>query len=123
MLYRTLADITVALHLLWILFLIFGWLPGLWVKWIRVVHLASLGFSIILQLNEWICPLTHLEIWLRGKAGWTYSGSFIRHYVEKLVYLEVPRQAVFAVTLAVVAVSLWLYISRTLKERTARAAK
>lgn len=110
MLYRTLADITVAFHLLWILFLIFGCIPGLWVKWIRIAHIASLGFSILLQVKGWICPLTHLEVWLRGKAGWTYSGSFIEHYVEKLVYLEVSREVVFAVTMVVVVVSVGLYI-------------
>ncbi|NQU06363.1 MAG: DUF2784 domain-containing protein [Calditrichaeota bacterium] len=107
--YNLLADIIVSLHLLWILFLIFGALIGRKVKWVRALHIASLGFSVLLQLKSWICPLTHLEVWLRGKAGWTYSGNFIQHYVEKLVYLDVSRMAVFIGTIAVIFLTVVLY--------------
>ena len=115
MFYRITADITVICHLLWILFLIFGAVIGVRIKRVRIVHLAALGFSILLQLNGWICPITHLEVWLRGKAGGGYSGEFIRHYVEKLVYLDVSRGAVLAVTVAVVGVTVWLYFFRKMR--------
>jgi hypothetical protein len=108
--YQILADITVVFHLFWILFLVFGVIPGLKIKWIRIAHLSGLGFSIILQIKGWYCPLTYLESWLRGKAGWTYSGSFIRHYVEELVYLDVSRTAIFIGTLVVVGLTVWLYV-------------
>jgi len=104
------ADAVVVLHLLWIVFLILGALPGgrwVWVKW---THLTSLAFSIALQVFGWICPLTYLEVWLRKLGGaQPYEGTFIRHYIEQIVYAEIPRAALFTGTLIVVALSLWRY--------------
>ncbi len=111
--YRILADVIVCIHLGWILFLILGAIPGSRWRWVRWLHLAALTFSIALQSFSWICPLTDLEIWLRtaGGAGGAYRGSFIGHYAERLVYAPLPRYVVFAGTLLVVGVSLWIYYS------------
>jgi hypothetical protein len=104
------ADAVVAAHLLWIVFLILGAIPGRRWAWVKWTHLASLAFSIALQVFGWICPLTHLEIWLRRLGGAKpYEGTFIRHYVEQVVYAEIPRGALFTGTLIVVAASLWIY--------------
>ena len=111
MFWRIADDIIVAIHLLWIIFLIFGALPGRrWLS-VRLLHLASLIFSVLLQLFGWICPLTHLEIWLRREQARTlgYSGSFIAYYLEKLVYLDVSALYIFIGTLIVIAFSLFLY--------------
>jgi hypothetical protein len=105
------ADAVVVLHLLWIVFLILGALPGSRWAWVKWTHLASLTFSIALQVFGWICPLTLLEVWLLRLGGaQPYEDTFIRHYVEQIVYAEIPRTAVFAGTLVVVALSLWLYL-------------
>ena len=104
------ADAVVVLHLLWIVFLILGALPGRRWAWVKWLHLASLAFSIALQIFGWICPLTHLEVWLRRLGGaQPYEGTFIRHYVEQLVYAEIPRDALLIGTLIVVALSVWRY--------------
>lgn len=104
------ADAVVVVHLFWILFLILGALPGSRWAWVKWTHLAALAFSIALQVFGWICPLTHLEIWLRSSGGAPpYEGTFIRHYVEQVVYAEIPRSALLIGTLIVVALSLWLY--------------
>ena len=108
--YSILADIVVAVHLLWIMFLIFGALVGRRVRWAMWLHLGSLGFSVFLQVFGWLCPLTHLEVWLRGKSGGAYSGSFIQHYVEKLVYLDVSRTAVFIGTGVVIVGTCIVYL-------------
>jgi len=108
-LYKISADATVFIHLLWILFLIFGAIPGHKVRWIRNLHISALVFSILSQINSWICPITYLEIWLRSKAGLTYSGGFIQHYIEKLVYLDVSRMAVFIGLFVVIVGSGLLY--------------
>jgi hypothetical protein len=111
------ADAIVVLHLLWILFLILGALPGRRWAWIKWLHLVSLTFSIALQVFSWICPLTYLEIWLRRLGGaQSYEGTFIRHYVEQVVYAEIPRGALMFGTLIIVALSLWLYF-RTQAEK------
>ncbi len=105
------ADAVVVLHLFWIVFLILGAFPGSRWPWVKWTHLASLVFSIALQVFGWICPLTHLEVWLRQLGGaQPYEGTFIRHYVEQFVYAEIPRAALLAGTLMVVALSLWLYL-------------
>ena len=105
------ADAVVVLHLFWILFLILGALPGSRWRWVKWTHLAALAFSIALQAFGWICPLTNLEVWLRKLGGaQPYEGTFIRQYVEQIVYAEIPRGALLAGTLIVVALSLRLYL-------------
>ena len=39
-----------------------------------------------------ICPLTTLEMWLRRKAGQSaYEGSFIQHWMERILYYDAPE--------------------------------
>ena len=106
-----LADLVVVLHFLWILFLIFGAIPGHYLRWARNLHLAALGYSLALQVFGWRCPLTHLENWLRHayRPETAYSGGFIRHYIERLVYTDLPPPLILAGSLLVTAVSLWVY--------------
>ena len=104
------ADAVVALHLLWIVFLIAGAAVGVRRPWVKWTHLAALAFSILLQAFHWVCPLTHLEAWLRSAGGAApYEGTFIRHYLEQLVYTALPATAIFLGTLLVIAISLWVY--------------
>jgi hypothetical protein len=106
------ADAVVLLHLLWIVFLILGALPGRHWTWVKWLHLTSLAFSIALQVFRWICPLTYLEVWLRTLGGaQPYEGTFIRHYVEQIVYAEIPRVALLTGTLVIVAFSIWMYFA------------
>jgi len=106
------ADAVVILHLLWIVFLILGALPGRRWAWVKWMHLASLAFSIALQVFSWICPLTYLEVWLRTLGGaQPYEGTFIRHYVEQIVYAEIPRAALLIGTLVVMVFSAWMYLA------------
>jgi Protein of Unknown function (DUF2784) len=76
--------------------------------------MSGLGFAVFLQIFGWYCPLTYLEIWLRGKhdPSVTYKGSFIIHYVEKLVYIDLTREMVFVLTLMLVSVSAYMYLKR-----------
>ena len=88
MLYKILADIVVLIHFLWIVFLFFGAFWGIKNKAGRIFHLSGLAFAFILQIFDWYCPLTHLEVWLRSKHSpfLTYAASFIIHYVEKIQF-------------------------------------
>ena len=76
--------------------------------------MTGLGLAILLQIFGWYCPLTHLEIWLKEKydPSITYKGSFIIHYVEKLVYIELTREIVFVLTLMLVSISTYIYLKR-----------
>jgi Protein of Unknown function (DUF2784) len=114
MVYKILADFVVLVHFSWIVFLIAGVLLGRRYRTIRIFHMAGLGFAVLLQIFGWYCPLTYLEIWLREKhdPSITYKGSFIIHYVEKLVYINLTREMVFVLTLILVSTSAYLYLKR-----------
>jgi len=108
--YRITADVVVAIHFVWILFLIGGAFIGRRVRWVKWTHLAALGYSVLLQVFDWTCPLTYLELWLwnRTPAG-SYSGSFIARYLEKLVYMEIPRGLLLGLTGIVIGISAVVY--------------
>jgi hypothetical protein len=111
MIWKLAADAVVLIHLLWIGFILFGALLVWWRGWVKWLHVGALAFSLCLQLFHWICPLTYLEVWLRRQHDptLTYTGDFLAHYAERLVYLQVPPLAVFLTTLLVVGCSTWAY--------------
>src|SRR4030042_2242786 len=121
MLYKILADIVVLIHLLWIVFLCFGAFWGIKNKVAKVFHLSGLAFAFIIQIFDWYCPLTHLEVWLRSKHSpfLIYAGSFIPHYVEKIVYIEISRFVVFVFTILLCGLNAWLYLGRRRSRRGA----
>ncbi len=111
MLYKILADVIVLLHFLWIIFLFFGAFWGIKSKIVKISHISGLAFAFIIQFFGWYCPLTYLEVWLRSRqdSALTYGGSFIIHYVERIVYIELSRNLIFALTLVLCGFNLWLY--------------
>ncbi len=111
MIYGILADVVIIVHLLWILFLIAGSYWGSRHRPVMIIHGAGLVFALISQLVGWYCPLTILEVWLQGKrnAAQAYPGSFIAHYAEKLVYIDLSPGIIFALTLALVGITIGNY--------------
>jgi hypothetical protein len=111
------ADMTVILHLVWIIFLIFGSLPGRRHKWIKRVHVGGLIFALIIQTVGWYCPLTYIEIWLRNLHDplMSYSGSFIINYVDKIVYMEIPQKAVFTAKVFLIVINILIYRKSSVK--------
>jgi hypothetical protein len=114
MFFKVLADITVLVHFLWIVFLFLGALWGRKSRIVKIFHLSGLAFALIIQIFDWFCPLTHLEFWLRGKHNpdLAYAGSFIIYYVERIVYIEISRYIVLIVTLLLGAFNVWIYLRK-----------
>ena len=114
MFYKILADIVVLIHFLWILFLFFGAFLGIKNRAVKIFHLSGLAFAFIIQIFDWYCPLTHLEVWLRSKHSpfLAYAGSFIIYYVEKIVYIEISRWLVFILTILLCGLNAWLYLRK-----------
>jgi len=112
--YGIFADGVVLIHLVWILFLVFGAFWGVKNRAVRIFHISGLVIAVIIQLFDWYCPLTHLEGWLRSKHSLflTYRGSFIIHYVEKIVYIEVSRSVVLVFTILLCGLNAWLYLRK-----------
>ncbi|HUO13911.1 MAG TPA: DUF2784 domain-containing protein [Verrucomicrobiae bacterium] len=88
--YLVLAESVLGLHLLFILWIVFGaWLTRHQPR-LRWVHVGCLVWGILVEVTPWPCPLTLLENWLEGKAGTApYSGGFLLHYLDKLVYPDI----------------------------------
>ncbi len=110
-LYSLVADALLVTHVLFVAFMVFGlilifvgkYLSWQWVRnrWFRVAHLLGMGVVVLQALLGVICPLTTWETDLRSKAGETvYEGSFIRHWLNELLYYQAPSW-VFVVCYAV----------------------
>jgi len=114
MLYKILADIVVLIHFLWIVFLFFGAFWGIKNKVAKIFHLSGLAFAFVIQIFDWYCPLTHLEVWLRSRhsPALTYAGSFIIHYIEQIVYIELSRYLVLIFTICLCGWNGWLYLRK-----------
>ncbi len=111
MLYKILADLTVVLHLAWIVFLFIGACWGVRNRWVKVFHLFGLGYAFLIQTQDWYCPLTHLEAFLRSRhnPSMSYAGSFIVYYLEQVVYLQVPFYVISIGTILLCGVNLLVY--------------
>jgi hypothetical protein len=107
-----LADITVVVHFLWILFLIFGFVFALKGSRIAYVHLGGLMFALILNALGWYCPLTHLEDYFRSlhDAPSAYATSFIARGVEKFVYPDIPENLLRGGEIFLTALYLLVYV-------------
>jgi len=112
--YKIFADIVVLIHFLWIIFLITGGFLGRRNRVIKFFHVGGLFFAFIIQIFDWYCPLTHLETWLREKhdPSLSYSGSFIIHYLEKLIYIELSHWIIFILTVLLIIFNAFLYLRR-----------
>ena len=110
MLWRLGVDLTVSLHFLFILFVVFGslfaWKRPRW-KW---MHLAAMAYGLALEVFGWICPLTWVENEFRRQAGLLmYEGTFIARYLEKLIYLDVSRAALVVGVVVAIGFNLAVY--------------
>lgn len=87
--YNLLANTVIAVHFLFIVFVVCG---GLFVIcWPRMafVHLPAIAWGAAVEIFGWICPLTPLENYLRQLAdGGSYSGDFIAQYLLPIIYPE-----------------------------------
>jgi len=124
--YQLLADAILVLHVALALFIvgglvliilgnIFGWH---WVDslWFRLAHLVAIGAVVAETWLGIACPLTTLEIWLRAQAkASTYSGNFIEHWLQALLFWQAPPWA-FTIAYSVfglaVAATWWRFPPR-----------
>jgi Protein of Unknown function (DUF2784) len=111
MIYRALADIVVALHLAFVLFVALGGFLAL--KWRSAAwfHIPAALWGALIEFAGWECPLTPLENWLRrlgGEAG--YQTSFIERYLLPVIYPgSVTRSLHIALGFLVLVINLAIY--------------
>ena len=87
MYYGLCANLTLAVHFAFIVFVIFGALMLFRSIKIAFIHIPSVIYGAYIELSYSICPLTYLENWFLRKAGMkSYSNSFIEQYIMSIVY-------------------------------------
>lgn len=107
-----LAGFVLVIHLLFILWVIGGVLVVRRYPRLKWVHIASLAYSIFVEIVPWPpCPLTVLEQMLEERAGIAaYHGSFLVHYLDTLVYPNLPLALLVGVAVGFCAANLVYYI-------------
>jgi hypothetical protein len=89
MIHGLFADLTLLLHLAFVLFVVAG---GLLVRrWPRLLlaHLAAAAWGVFIAASSGTCPLTPLENWFSAQAGRAgYRGGFLEHYLGPVLYPE-----------------------------------
>ena len=113
---RLLAALVLAIHLTWILWVICG---ALWTRgrpWLTGFHLASLVWGITVEVGPWPCPMTLLEQNLEARAGLqSYSGSFLVHYLDAIVYPNIPVDVIIGCGVGMCGLNLLIYLSRLVR--------
>ena len=122
-LYLILADAILITHALIVLFNVAS-LPLIWLGRIcgwrfvrnfhfRAAHLLLIAYIALQALVGKVCPLTDWENQLRLKAGTgaSYGGSFIAHWVQRLLFYDADERVfvvAYVVFFALVLATLFL---------------
>jgi hypothetical protein len=76
------ADVVVALHMVFVAFLLVGGFVAWWWPGAALIHVLALVVSAGIYLGGHDCPLTNLEKNLRTRGtGSVYTDGFIAHYL------------------------------------------
>ena len=117
------ADVILLLHVLFVAFVGIGMVlifigkvrAWSWIRnpWFRLMHLAAIAVVVIQSWLGLICPLTTIEMTLRSRAGENvYSGSFISHWLESILYYQLSPWVFIVCYMAfgAVVVASWFWI-------------
>ena len=112
MAFRILADVTVVVHLGFVLFAVLGGV--LVARWPRIawVHLPAAAWGAWVEFAGWLCPLTPLENWFRLQGGEAvYSVSFIERYLVPILYpSSLSRELQWGLGGLVLLINLTVYV-------------
>jgi hypothetical protein len=127
MILRLLADLVVAFHLAFVIFVVLGGLLVL--RWPRVawLHIPAAVWGAWIEFAGWICPLTPLENALRERGGAaTYETSFVERYLMPVLYpdaLTTPMQWALGALVVVVNAAIYGAVLRRSRKRRSRSDK
>lgn len=99
--YVLLADVVLAVHVGFVVFVILGLVLTLagglcgwrWVRGMtfRVAHVAAIGVVVAEAWLGIVCPLTRWENELRALAGEAgYDGTFVSYWLRAILYWDAP---------------------------------
>jgi len=108
--YSVLTTFVLFTHALFIFWVVFGALVARSRPSLRRLHIASLIWGILTEVLPWPCPLTFFEHALEYRAGIEPDqGGFLLHYLDKLVYPDVPANVLTIAAVIVCLLNLALY--------------
>ena len=116
MLYSLLADLVVALHFVFVAFVLFGgFLVRRWplASWL---HLPSVLWAVLIEVVSLESPLTPVEKWLRAEAGQPgYEGGFVERYLLPVLGVDQPTnegKLLLGVVIVLVNVAVYATVLR-----------
>ena len=103
-------------HVLWCAWVLLGWLITRRRPVLRVLHIGSLIYAIIIEIVPWPpCPLTAGENWLEARANIEpQHGPFLVRLLDAVVYPDLPVWIVVGGAVVVCAGILAIYVRRYL---------
>jgi hypothetical protein len=109
-LHSALASVVLILYALFIVWVVFGAFFTCGRPMLRWLHIVSLVWGVLTEVLPWPFPLTLLENWLESRAGvQPYEGGFLLHYLDKIVYPNIPAGVLTAAGVVVSPLTLTLY--------------
>jgi hypothetical protein len=85
--YRALADLAIAAHFAFLVFVVAGGIAARRYRWLAVPHLLAAAWGVYVEVADAFCPLTRLEnAFARRAGGAGYEDSFIEHYLVPIIY-------------------------------------
>jgi hypothetical protein len=111
MLYRFLADVTAVAHLAFVIFVVLGGLLVLRWRWLAWIHLPCAIWGALIEIGNWVCPLTYVENDFLRRAGVAgYDEGFIAHHIFGLIYPSgLTRGMEFGIAVFVTAINTAVY--------------
>jgi hypothetical protein len=111
MVYQTLANVVVVIHLSFVIFVVLGAVLTSWRRWIIWLHIPAFLWAIWIECTGGICPLTPLENWLRIKGGQgAYEGDFIATYLFPVLYpAGLTRNAQIILAMMAIVINVAIY--------------
>jgi hypothetical protein len=113
-----LATFILSIHLLWLAAVIFGaFFTRHRPAW-SAAHVLALIWGIFAEIGPWPCPLTVAEQYFRIRANQaSYPGGFLLHYLDAIVYPNLPGWVVASAGVTVCLLNLGVYARRFIKSR------
>ena len=115
-----LAEVVVALHMGFLLYMVLGGFLAL--RRFRLIwpHVGVIVYSFFVTLTSFTCPATRLEKWLLTRGGQTpYDGSFIHEYLRGTLYPPAYETAIWLSCMGI-AMASWAFVVARRRRMVAR---
>lgn len=117
--YRIAAELVMATHFLFVVYVALGGLLVLRWRWTVWLHIPAVIWGAYIASSGGICPLTPLENWLRVQAGQAgYEGGFVQRYIMPILYpgeITVSQQMIETVVVVFANAVIYLLVLRRVR--------